>query len=189
MKPIILLTVPHTGTHTMMYLLNVLGNAKTYHSHITKADKAKLTYLFNLDLSDAVIIYTHRNRDDHQESWDERYSTTRIDKALDEHYSVQDWALKKFDQSDWRIFHLNINQPRHHRHAVIGMACLEAEVPYTPEMQAFVELWPKMNARGGEEVVLTEEEADALSRAKRSRVENYMLEHHNFSYKEKRYVT
>lgn len=186
MKPIILLTMPHTGTHTLMYLLNVLGGAKTYHSHVTLADKPKLVYLFNLDLSDTIIIYTHRRVDKHLESWKERYDN----KDIDDHYAAHDWAMRKLDgKANARTFHLNIDEPSHHRHAVIGMACLEAGVGYTPTMQAFVELWPKMNARSGEEVALTEDEADALSRAKRSRVENYMLEYHNFNLKEKRYVT
>ncbi len=69
------------------------------------------------------------------------------------------------------------------------MACLEAEVPYTPEMQAFVDLWPKTNARSGEELVHTEESADKLSRAKRSRLNDYLLKHHDFNMKENRYGT
>lgn len=175
MRPIILLTMPHTGTHTLLYLLNVLGDAETYHCHVAKPDKQRLARLFNQDLSDAVIIYTHRNYYEHEVSWLDRYKTL-VD--LQDHYKVHDWVMGVLDKSDWRVFHLNIDESRHHRHSVIGMACLEAEVPYTPEMQAFVDLWPKTNARSGEELVHTEESANKLTRAKRSRIDNYLENYH-----------
>jgi hypothetical protein len=61
MKKILLQTMPHTGTHTMHYLFNVLGGIDVIWHHWEHNCLEDIVIAKNLDWSDLVLVRTHRD--------------------------------------------------------------------------------------------------------------------------------
>lgn len=181
MKPIILLTMPHTGTHTMVYLLAQLCGGKVYHNHLDGSNDHVLDKLYEQDLSDTVFVITDRTLDDMKESYAKRYpedAGTRLKKAL----SCHDYACARLMQHPM-VYRILIDEQAPDKTAAALKIMKAAELPVSPAAQAFMKTWPKMNSRKGEEVSLSEDEADFMSRAKRRRIPHYLREYHNIDLK------
>lgn len=72
MKRIILQTMPHTGTHTMLYLLRVLGGLPVWWHHWEPPAMQYIGRLLGQDLSDFVFVQTYRDSDNTFESYERR---------------------------------------------------------------------------------------------------------------------
>lgn len=68
-KELILLTVPHTGTHTMHYLFSVLAGVKVWWSHFEEQDRETIEWLWNIDWDNYVFVTTHRTTESATQSY------------------------------------------------------------------------------------------------------------------------
>ena len=57
---ILLQTMPHTGTHTMHYLFNVLGGIEVVWHHWEKSCLKDIEIAMNMDWEDFLFVRTHR---------------------------------------------------------------------------------------------------------------------------------
>lgn len=72
-KELILLTVPHTGTHTMHYLFSVLAGVKVWWSHFEEKDRETIEWLKNIDWSNYVFATTYRTTESTVQSYMRRH--------------------------------------------------------------------------------------------------------------------
>ena len=61
MKKILLQTMPHSGTHTMHYLFNVLGGIEVVWHHWEPNAELDIEYVKNMDWEDFVFVRTYRS--------------------------------------------------------------------------------------------------------------------------------
>ena len=72
MKKILLQTMPHTGTHTMRYLFNVLGGIEVVWHHWEKNCLDDIKLLQGMDWDDFVWVRTHRETLETVRSYEKR---------------------------------------------------------------------------------------------------------------------
>lgn len=75
MKKILLQTMPHTGTHTMHYLFNVLGNIPVIWHHWETGCLKDIEIVAGMDWKDLLFVRTYRNPEDTLESYKGRALT------------------------------------------------------------------------------------------------------------------
>lgn len=147
MKNIILLTRPHTGTNTLVYLFALLGKAPLYFNHIS-GDQSIRTIKACLELEpDAVYVYTRRDAVDHKRSWFKRYKDDEAQKRYVNMLRANTVVRPYLAQHGKIDFHIAAGPDKRDR--VVAQICEEAGVEYTPVMKRFVQLWPKLNSQDG----------------------------------------
>ena len=72
MKKILLQTMPHTGTHTMHYLFNVLGGIEVVWHHWEKNCIKDIEIVMGMDWKDFVFVRTYRDPIETLRSYEKR---------------------------------------------------------------------------------------------------------------------
>ena len=72
MKKILLQTMPHSGTHTMIYLFHILGGIEVVWHHWEKNCLEDIEIAKNMDWKDFVFVRTYRNPVDTLDSYKTR---------------------------------------------------------------------------------------------------------------------
>lgn len=161
MKDIILITKPYTGTHTMTYLLGMLGGAKLYNNHISTYNSIRTIMKAVELMPDSVVLCTQRNLAAHQISWERRVGSLE---GLGEAHVTEDRLVPQLPIE--RTFFLTIDGTNPVKTAVIKRLCLKAEIPITAGMWNFMELWPRLNSTEPGGLELSEERKDRLEHLK-----------------------
>jgi hypothetical protein len=161
LKDIILITKPYTGTHTLTYLLGMLGGAKLYNNHISTDNSIRIIMKAVELMPDSVVLCTQRSLAAHQASWERHGSDP---KDLGVAHRVEDKLVPQLPID--RTFFLTIDGIDSVKTAVIERLCLKAEIPITAEMWNFMETWPRLNSTEPGGLELSEERKDQLEHLK-----------------------
>lgn len=144
MKQIIIQTIPHTGTHTLMYLLTVLGKLPTWWHHWNKNCIQAMEFLLEQDdLSNMVFVRTFRD----EQSTEDSYRRRDGDRGS-EQYKLHEKLWEKY----FPLFPCGITIPIEANNAVKTRAimsvfkAIETDVP--PAVLEYMKTWPKLGVYG-----------------------------------------